>query len=62
MHRKQAKSRSNQMSRAAKTRREVFGFLPIIALAAATVYLGFDTRLTAGIAAGAAEALIGGLK
>jgi multicomponent Na+:H+ antiporter subunit D len=36
--------------------------LPILVLATATVYFGFDTRLTAGMAAAAAEALIGGLK
>jgi multicomponent Na+:H+ antiporter subunit D len=36
--------------------------LPILVLAAATVYFGFDTRLTAGIAAQAADMLIGGLR
>ncbi|MBM3526774.1 MAG: monovalent cation/H+ antiporter subunit D family protein [Alphaproteobacteria bacterium] len=36
--------------------------LPILVLAAATVYFGFDTRATAGIATRAAEMLIGGLR
>jgi multicomponent Na+:H+ antiporter subunit D len=36
--------------------------LPIVVLAAATVYFGFDTRLTAGLAATAAEGLIGSLR
>lgn len=36
--------------------------LPLLLLAAATIYLGFDTRLTAGIASDVAEALLGGLK
>lgn len=34
---------------------------PLVALAAATVYLGFDTRLTGGIATRIAESLLGGL-
>ena len=36
--------------------------LPIVLLAAATVYLGFDTRLSAGVADIAASALLGGLR
>jgi multicomponent Na+:H+ antiporter subunit D len=36
--------------------------LPILLLAAATVYFGIDTELSVGIAAKAAEALVGGLK
>jgi multicomponent Na+:H+ antiporter subunit D len=36
--------------------------LPILVLAAATVYFGIDTRATAGFAATAAEMLIGGLR
>jgi multicomponent Na+:H+ antiporter subunit D len=36
--------------------------LPLLILAAATVYFGFDTRLIVGIAASAAEFLLGGLK
>lgn len=36
--------------------------LPLLLLAAATVYFGIDTRLTAGLAAGAAEFLLGGLR
>lgn len=36
--------------------------VPILLLAAATVYFGFDTRMTAGIAGSAAQALIGGLR
>ena len=36
--------------------------LPVLALAAATVYFGFDTRLTAGVAGTAAQMLLGGLK
>ncbi len=35
---------------------------PLLFLAAATVYLGLDTRLTAGVAASVADALLGGLK
>lgn len=34
---------------------------PLIALAAATIYLGFDTRLTGGVATRIAEYLLGGL-
>jgi multicomponent Na+:H+ antiporter subunit D len=36
--------------------------VPILVLAAATVYFGFFTELSAGIAAKAAQALVGGLK
>jgi multicomponent Na+:H+ antiporter subunit D len=36
--------------------------LPLLLLAAATVYLGFDTEWTAGVAGKAASALLGGLK
>jgi multicomponent Na+:H+ antiporter subunit D len=36
--------------------------LPILVLAAATLYFGFDTRLTAGVAGVAAQMLLGGLK
>ncbi len=36
--------------------------LPILALAAATIYFGFFTELSAGAASKAAQALIGGLK
>lgn len=36
--------------------------LPILAFAFATIYFGFDTRLTAGISELAAKALIGGLR
>jgi multicomponent Na+:H+ antiporter subunit D len=36
--------------------------LPILALAAATIYFGFDTNLTANIAAAAAKMLLGGLR
>jgi multicomponent Na+:H+ antiporter subunit D len=36
--------------------------VPILVLAVATVYFGFFTELSAGIAAKAAHALIGGLK
>jgi multicomponent Na+:H+ antiporter subunit D len=36
--------------------------LPVLVLAAATVYFGFDTRLTAGVAGTAAQVLLGGLK
>jgi len=36
--------------------------LPILALAAATVWFGIDTRLTAGVAGKAAAMLLGGLK
>jgi multicomponent Na+:H+ antiporter subunit D len=36
--------------------------LPLLILAAATVYFGIDTRLTAGIAGRAAEFLLGGLR
>jgi multicomponent Na+:H+ antiporter subunit D len=36
--------------------------LPILALAVATVYFGFDTNLTADVAAAAAKTLLGGLK
>ncbi len=36
--------------------------LPVLVLAAATVYFGFDTRLTAGVAETAAQMLLGGLK
>ena len=36
--------------------------LPMLLLAAATVYFGFDTRLSADVAGAAAHALIGGLR
>jgi multicomponent Na+:H+ antiporter subunit D len=36
--------------------------LPLIVLAAATVYFGFDTEWTAGIASKIAAALVGGLR
>lgn len=36
--------------------------LPMLLLAAATIYFGIDTRLTAGIAAEAAQFLLGGLR
>ncbi len=36
--------------------------LPIVALAAATIYFGIDTEWTAGIAATVAEVLLGGLR
>jgi multicomponent Na+:H+ antiporter subunit D len=36
--------------------------LPILALAAATIYFGIFTELPAGVATRAAQALIGGLK
>jgi multicomponent Na+:H+ antiporter subunit D len=36
--------------------------LPVLLLGAATIYFGIDTRLTVGIAAKAAEALVGGLR
>jgi len=36
--------------------------LPLLVLATATAYLGFDTRLTADIAATAAQAVIGSLR
>jgi multicomponent Na+:H+ antiporter subunit D len=36
--------------------------LPIIALAAATIYFGFDTEWTAGIASTATKSLLGGLR
>jgi multicomponent Na+:H+ antiporter subunit D len=36
--------------------------LPILALAAATIYFGIDTTLTAGVANMAAKVLVGGLK
>ncbi|MEE8438666.1 MAG: monovalent cation/H+ antiporter subunit D family protein [Micropepsaceae bacterium] len=36
--------------------------VPLIVLAAATIYLGLDTRATVGIASMAAEALVGGLR
>jgi multicomponent Na+:H+ antiporter subunit D len=36
--------------------------LPILVLAAATVYFGFDTELTANVAAKAAKMLLGSLK
>ena len=34
---------------------------PLLVLAVATIYLGIDTRLTAGVASSVAEALLGGL-
>jgi multicomponent Na+:H+ antiporter subunit D len=36
--------------------------LPLVALAAATVYFGFDTKLTAGVAGTAAKSLLAGLR
>jgi multicomponent Na+:H+ antiporter subunit D len=36
--------------------------LPIMVLAAATVFFGFDTAWTAGVAATVAETLLGGLR
>jgi multicomponent Na+:H+ antiporter subunit D len=36
--------------------------LPMMVLAAATIYFGIDTEWTAGIAGTAAKALIGGLR
>ena len=36
--------------------------LPILVLAAATIYFGIFTELSAGVASKAAQALIGGLK
>ena len=36
--------------------------LPIVVLAAATIYFGFDTEWTAGIASTAAKGLLGGLR
>ena len=36
--------------------------LPIVVLVAATIYFGIDTAWTVGIAARAAEALLGGLR
>jgi multicomponent Na+:H+ antiporter subunit D len=36
--------------------------VPVLALAAATVYFGFDTQASAGVAGQAAQALLGGLK
>lgn len=36
--------------------------LPLLVLTAATVYFGFDTRLSVGVADAAARALLGGLK
>jgi multicomponent Na+:H+ antiporter subunit D len=36
--------------------------LPLLLLSGATVYLGFDTRLTVGIAAKAAQALLAGMR
>jgi multicomponent Na+:H+ antiporter subunit D len=36
--------------------------LPILALTATTIYLGFDTEWTVGIAGDAAKALLGGLR
>jgi multicomponent Na+:H+ antiporter subunit D len=36
--------------------------VPILVLAAATIYFGIDTRVTAGVAGQAAEMLIGGLR
>jgi len=35
--------------------------IPLLVLAAATVYLGFDTRLTGGVATHISEFLLGGL-
>lgn len=36
--------------------------LPVLALASATIYLGFDTEWTVGVAGNAVEALLGGLR
>jgi hypothetical protein len=36
--------------------------VPLLVLAAATLYLGIDTRATADVAAAAASMLLGGLK
>jgi len=36
--------------------------IPILVLTAASIYFGFDTELSAGLASKAAEALVGGLK
>ena len=36
--------------------------LPLLVLAAATIYFGIDTEWTAGIAGTAAKALLGGLR
>jgi multicomponent Na+:H+ antiporter subunit D len=36
--------------------------LPIVVLAAATIYFGFDTEWTAGVASTAAKGLLGGLR
>jgi multicomponent Na+:H+ antiporter subunit D len=36
--------------------------LPVLALALATIYFGFDTQASAGIAAQAAQSLLGGIK
>ena len=36
--------------------------VPLLVLAAATIYFGFDTEWTAGIAGTAAKALLGGLR
>ena len=36
--------------------------LPLIVLAAATIYFGIDTEWTAGIASTAAKVLLGGLR
>ena len=36
--------------------------VPLVVLAAATIFFGFDTEWTAGIASKAATALIGGLR
>jgi multicomponent Na+:H+ antiporter subunit D len=36
--------------------------LPICLLAAATIYFGFDTEWSAGIASSAAKSLLGGLR
>jgi multicomponent Na+:H+ antiporter subunit D len=36
--------------------------VPVLLLAAATVYFGFETQASAGIASQAAHALLGGIK
>ena len=36
--------------------------LPLVVLAAATIYFGIDTEWTAGIAATTAKTLLGGLR
>ena len=36
--------------------------VPVLVLAAATIYFGFDTQASAGIASQAAHTLLGGLK